>query len=49
MSKYRKALVAAIGVILTGLNAVYGANIYVQLVISLATAAGVYLAPNKVV
>lgn len=47
LHQYRKAVVAVLAVVLTGLNAVYGANEYVQLAISLATAAGVCAVPNK--
>lgn len=47
MSKYSKAIVAVIAVVLTGLNVVYGNNSTVQLVIALATAAGVYQVKNK--
>lgn len=44
---YSKFLVAVLGVVLTGLNVVYGTNPDVQLVITLLTALGVYHVPNK--
>lgn len=47
MNKYRKFLVAVVAVVLTGLNALYGSNPYVQLAISVAGALGVYMVPNK--
>lgn len=46
-TKYDKALVALLVVVLTGLNGVYGANHTVQLLISLAGALGVFSVPNK--
>lgn len=45
--KYRKALVAVLAVVLTGLNVLYGTNPYVQLAIAAATAFGVYRVPNR--
>lgn len=45
---YRKALVAVLGVALTGLNVLYGTNPYVQLLIGTATALGVYAVPNAI-
>lgn len=45
--KYNKSIIAVIGVVLTGLNVLYGNNSNVQLVIALATAAGVYQVRNK--
>lgn len=47
LSKYRKAVVAALGVILTGLNVLYGTNPTVQMVISVCTLLGVYQAKNE--
>lgn len=47
MSKYSKAIIALIAVVLTGLNAIYGNNSNIQLLISVATAAGVYQVRNK--
>lgn len=47
MSKYSKFIVTAVGVVLTGLNVLYGSDPMVQMVISLATAFGVYQVPNK--
>lgn len=47
MQKYNKTLVAVVAVVLTGLNVVYGANPYVQLAISVATALGVFHVTNK--
>lgn len=47
LSKYNKFLVAAIAVVLTGLNAVYGMSPVVQMIIAVATAAGVYQVSNK--
>lgn len=44
---YSKFWVAAVGVVLTGLNVVYGDNSTVQLLIALAVAAGVHLTPNR--
>jgi hypothetical protein len=44
---YSKAIVAAIGVVLTGLNIMYGADPRVQMAITIAIAAGVYQIPNK--
>lgn len=46
LGKYRKAIVAVVGVVLTGLNVMYGTDPYVQLAINLATAFGVYQVPN---
>lgn len=47
LAKYNKALVAVVAVVLTGLNVVYGTNDVVQLIIAVATAAGVYQVRNK--
>ncbi len=47
LSKYNKLWVAILGVILTGVNVQYGDNTIVQLVIAVATAAGVYAVPNR--
>lgn len=47
IAKYTKAVVAAIGVVLTGLNVLYGNNETLQLIISLAVTLGVYQLPNK--
>lgn len=44
---YNKFVIAAIGVVLTGLNVLYGDNSTVQLVINVATALGVFQVPNK--
>jgi septal ring factor EnvC (AmiA/AmiB activator) len=49
LAPYSKALIAAAGVILTGLNVLYGSNPSVQMAITAATALGVYHAPNKAV
>lgn len=46
LKKYNKALVALAAVVLAGLNLVYGHNPKVQMLISVATAAGVYVVPN---
>ena len=46
LAKYRKALVAVLAVVLTGLNIVYGNNEAVQMAIMVATAFGVYQVPN---
>lgn len=45
--KYRKALVAVVAVILTGLNVLYGNDPAVQSAIAVATALGVYQLPNE--
>lgn len=47
MSKYSKSIVAVIGVLVTGLNVLYGTNPKVQLIIALATALGVYQVKNQ--
>lgn len=47
MKQYSKSLVAALSVLLTGLNVTYGTNPWVQLAISAATLAGVYRVRNK--
>ena len=47
MKKYSKFLIAAAGVVLTGLSMLYGHNQTVQLIISVATAVGVYRVPNE--
>lgn len=47
LTRYRKAIVAVLGVVLTGLNVQYGTNPSVQLIINVAVAMGVYAAPNK--
>jgi len=46
--KYRKAIVALVGAALTGVNILYGTNPYVQAIIGVATALGVYQTPNEV-
>lgn len=46
-TRYDKFLVGVLGIILTGLNISYGSNADVQIIISLATALGVYQVPNK--
>lgn len=46
LAKYRKTLVAAAAVVLTGLNVLYGTNPTVQMLIMVATALGVYQVPN---
>lgn len=46
MRKYNKFLIAALGVVLTGLNVLYGNDSSVQLAINVATALGVYRVPN---
>lgn len=46
LKPYNKFLVAALGVVLTGLNVLYGTNPTVQMVINIATAFGVYQVPN---
>ncbi len=46
MAKYSKFVVALVGVILTGLNVMYGNNHTVELLVSLATALGVYSVSN---
>lgn len=48
MAKYNKFLVAALGVILSGLNVMYGMNPYVQMAINVAVMLGVYQVPNRV-
>lgn len=45
LTRYNKFLVAVLSVVLTGLNALFGENPWVQLAISAATLAGVYHAP----
>jgi len=47
LQKYTKALIAVVGVILTGLNVAYGTNPSVQMAINVAVALGVYQLPNK--
>jgi len=47
LQKYTKALIAVVGVILTGLNVAYGTNPQVQVAINVAVALGVYQLPNK--
>lgn len=47
LGKYNKSIVAALSVVLTGLNVMYGTNPWVQLAISAATLAGVYQVRNK--
>jgi hypothetical protein len=47
LQKYNKAIVAGIAVVLTGLNALYGQDWRVQLVVSVATALGVFGIANK--
>lgn len=47
MKKYTKALIAALGVVLTGLNVLYGSNELVQMAINIAVALGVYQFPNR--
>ena len=46
LAHMNKTLVGALAVVLTGLNALYAQNPYVQLAIALATALGVYSVPN---
>lgn len=46
LAPYRKVLVAILGIVLTGLNAYYGGDMTVQTAIAIATAFGVYQAPN---
>jgi type IV secretory pathway VirB2 component (pilin) len=46
MKGYEKFAVAVLGVVLTGLNALYGTNPKVQLLIAIATALGVYGVAN---
>lgn len=46
LAKYRKAVVAALTVVLTGVNVIYGTNPDIQLAISVAGALGVHLVPN---
>lgn len=48
LAPYRKVVVAVLGVVLTGLNAYYGGDMTLQVVIAIATAFGVYQAPNTV-
>lgn len=48
LSKYYKFLVAALGVVLTGLNMAYGSNHTVEIIISIAVALGVYTVKNAV-
>ena len=49
MQKYNKTIVAVVGAVVTGLSLYYGPNNpTVQLVITLATALGVYAVPNRV-
>lgn len=45
--KYTKTLIALLGVVLTGLNVLYGTNPTVQMAINAAVALGVYQLPNK--
>lgn len=47
MSKYNKALVAIVGLVITYLTVHYGANHVVQDVVMVATALGVYQTPNQ--
>lgn len=47
MYKYNKAFVAVLAVILNGLNALYGNDPRVAVVISVAGALGVYAVPNR--
>lgn len=47
MSKYNKFLVALAGAILTVIAQQYSDNKYVQMVLPLATALGVYQVKNK--
>lgn len=47
LQKYNKAIVAGVAVVLTGLNALYGQDWRVQLVVSVATALGVFGIANK--
>lgn len=47
LQKYNKAFVAVAGLIATVLVQIFGKNPDVQVVVSLLTAAGVHLVPNK--
>lgn len=47
LQKYNKTIVAVIAVVLTGLNALYGQDWRVQLIVSVATALGVFGIANK--
>lgn len=46
LKPYSKFVVAIVGVVLTGLNALYGTDPNVQMLIALATALGVYNIAN---
>lgn len=47
LQPYNKLLVALLGAVLTVIVQFYGGNQYVQIVVTLLSAAGVYAAPNK--
>lgn len=47
LQKYNKAIVAVIAVVVTGLNALYGQDWRVQILVSVATALGVFGIANK--
>lgn len=48
LSKYNKFWVACVTVVLAGVVQVYGDNQWVQLLVAVAGAVGVYAVPNKV-
>lgn len=47
LKPYNKFIVALLGAILTTVTQFYGNNTYVVMVVTLATALGVYSVPNK--
>jgi hypothetical protein len=47
LAPYNKTLIGILGVVLTGLNALYGTDPRIQLLISVATVLGVYHVPNR--
>lgn len=46
--KYKKSLVAAVGIVLTGANVLYSNNPWVQAVIAVATFLGVFQVRNEI-
>ena len=47
LKPYNKFLVALLGAAITVVVQYYGSNVFVQMVVSLLTALGVYTVPNK--